>query len=140
MSDCSRSTSPVSDISAQDSVSTANTDLEQVVGSRHFLLFSDKCNSVKELDAALRALPLRSRSNEYLVLALNCTRGLAQGSGQPVSIPKCLEEFGKVVGCEKAFDKWFFGPAGIFMTYTFLDHRSSKTNHRRWKWYPRFDA
>lgn len=112
MSDCSRSTSPVSDISAQDSVSTANTDFEQGIGSRHFLLLSGKCKSMQELDSALRALPLQSRSNEYLILALNCTRGLAQTSGQPVTIQQCLEEFGKVVGHEKAFDKWFTGLTG----------------------------
>ncbi len=112
MSDCSRSPSPLSDVSAQDSVSTANTDFEQAVGLCHFLLLSNKCKSEQELDSALKDLPLRSRPNEYLILALNCARGSGQGVGEAITISQCLEEFGKVVGNEKAFDKWFTGPIG----------------------------
>jgi len=112
MSDSSRSPSPASDVSAQDSVTTANTDFEHAAGLRHFLLLSDKCKSIQELDSALRALPLRPRSHEYLILALHCTRGAGHGAGSAVTITRCLEEFGRAVGSEKIFDKWFMGPAG----------------------------
>lgn len=127
LSESSRSASPFSELSTQDSVSSAQTDVDNADGASHLLVLSPPCQSPCEFESFLRDLPLQSRQKQYLIIGLvgNESKDSAAAIGIR-SLKEYLQEFAVSLGKDKSFESWSVdsecgeGTHWLFMTRALL--------------------